>query len=350
MALLSLLYPERDLQGANEFQVVASVCNALFSHGPQGVRALTEFLYSNMKPPEGISETARMVAAVIRPLYNVRRSDYVIRALWCAGRAAEIEATENYGTWSARISIDERTQLQARDDFDEMLAEARHNDLLHSAMYRAMELGGIRDDPGPNEEEDRALAALKHELATHGMLALSARMVRQFSALLQEDASEKAYQDFLAEYPVFLDPVAAEVMSQKPLGVEFKTDFVVRRHDYEYLVVEIEKPQDRIFTQKGDFTAPFFHAFGQVLEFQAWVDQHVAYAREHNAQDCESQRTCSDGKRPRRSSTGREAPTIPNQQLHDRCPYLRPDPRTRSESLSELVRSLSRLTRVAILS
>jgi hypothetical protein len=43
--------------------------------------------------------------------------------------------------------------------------------------------------------------------------------------------------------------------------------------------VEIEKPQDAIFTGGGDFTARFNHAYGQVLDFQEWIDAHGGYAR-----------------------------------------------------------------------
>ena len=54
---------------------------------------------------------------------------------------------------------------------------------------------------------------------------------------------------------------------------------MIKRLDNEYLVVEIEKPQDGLFTQNNDFTANFIHAFGQVIDFQEWVDAHGEYAR-----------------------------------------------------------------------
>jgi hypothetical protein len=280
-ALLSMLSTASDLQGEKEFPVVASASHALLAHGAPGVRALVDLLYSAADPPEGLSETELKLLTILQPLPGVRRSDHIITALWCAGRAAQVESSDDYGTWRRSVAIDEPTRTEARRAFDELLVAARFNDLLHTALSRAMSTANIRDDPGPNQEEERALAALRHEIATRGMLPLSARMVRQFATLVEAEETEQKYQEFLVEHPVFLDPIAAEVVAQKPLGLELRTDFVIRRHDYEYLVVEIEKPQDRIFTQKGDFTAAFFHAFGQVLEFQAWLDQHVSYARQH---------------------------------------------------------------------
>lgn len=55
--------------------------------------------------------------------------------------------------------------------------------------------------------------------------------------------------------------------------------YVVRRLDNEYILVEIEKPQNRIFTESADFMAEFTHVFGQVIDFQEWVDTHAEYAR-----------------------------------------------------------------------
>ena len=69
------------------------------------------------------------------------------------------------------------------------------------------------------------------------------------------------------------------MIPKQRLGLESVTDFVIRRLDSRYVLVEIEKPRDRIFTAANDFTAQFSHAFGQVLDFQQWVDDHTQYAR-----------------------------------------------------------------------
>ena len=42
--------------------------------------------------------------------------------------------------------------------------------------------------------------------------------------------------------------------------------------------------RDRIFTAQDDFTAAFTHGYGQVLDFQRWVDDDVSYARRSMAQ------------------------------------------------------------------
>ena len=88
-------------------------------------------------------------------------------------------------------------------------------------------------------------------------------------------------QQYLTRHPVLLDPLAASVHPKQRLGLEHATDFAVRSHDDQWTLVEIERPHDRLFTKKGDFLARFTHALRQVLDFQTWVDNNVAYAQRH---------------------------------------------------------------------
>ncbi len=117
------------------------------------------------------------------------------------------------------------------------------------------------------------------DLFAAGTIKISRQLVEQFNALLDQTLPEEAYQKFLNSNLVFLDPVASEVIPKQKLGTEYITDFVVRRYDNKYILVEIEKPQDPIFTSANDFTASFTHAYGQILDFQQWIDSHGEYAR-----------------------------------------------------------------------
>jgi hypothetical protein len=76
-----------------------------------------------------------------------------------------------------------------------------------------------------------------------------------------------------------MDPLASEIVPKQKLGIELVTDFVVRRLDNRYVLVEIEKPHDRLFTTAYDFSSRFTHAIGQIVDFQEWVDNHGEYAR-----------------------------------------------------------------------
>lgn len=109
---------------------------------------------------------------------------------------------------------------------------------------------------------------------------LTPAIMDAFDEMIDSHLPEEEYQRFLADHPIFLDPFASELIPKQKLGLEHVTDYAVRRHDGRWLLVEIEKPQDRIFTNANDFTSGFSHAFGQVLDFQRWVAANVAYARQ----------------------------------------------------------------------
>jgi hypothetical protein len=120
-----------------------------------------------------------------------------------------------------------------------------------------------------------------YEMMTSGAIKLSRVLLNQFENMIQQELREEEYQLFLKQHPVFLDALAADVVPKQALGIEMVTDFVLRRYDNKYILVEIEKPQDRLFTRSNDFTSDFTHALGQVLDFQQWVDLNGAYARVH---------------------------------------------------------------------
>ena len=137
-------------------------------------------------------------------------------------------------------------------------------------------------DEIPLEESEAATALMRSlvfELFTEPAIKITRRLIAALEALISENRSEEEYQRFLTTHPVFIDPLASEVIPKQKLGVEHVTDFVVRRLDNEYILVEIEKPQDAIFTRGDNLTAKFTHAYGQVLDFQEWVDAHGEYAR-----------------------------------------------------------------------
>lgn len=123
-------------------------------------------------------------------------------------------------------------------------------------------------------------ATMVIRLLSEASIRLTPSILDDFEKLIGAKRTEPHYQRFLERHPVLLDPLAAEIVPQQRLGVEYATDFALSRHDGSWTVVEIERPQDNIFTTRDDFSARFNHAYGQVLDFQQWVDQHVAYARE----------------------------------------------------------------------
>lgn len=130
-----------------------------------------------------------------------------------------------------------------------------------------------------NQGEDEGIVTLFFETIRESTIALSRATLAEFENLIASDLKEEIYQRFLGANPVLLDPLARQVILKQQLGVEMVTDFVIARLDNTYILVEIEKPQDQIFTRSDDFTRGFSHALGQVLGFQEWIESNIAYAQ-----------------------------------------------------------------------
>jgi hypothetical protein len=217
--------------------------------------------------------SARYRGAIVEALFRASRGE----PLPWAPVAPWVPALEELATT-------DETRTAARRGLRDLVAESMVDPDVFFAMAQFIQQGqlagraayaGIGDsDPG---EFGRAVAKLFAEQA----IRLSPSLIEAYELLLTAQEREEVYQRFLAENPVFLDPLSSDVVPKQRLGLEYATDYAVRRLDGRWLLVEIEKPSDKIFTQNLDLTAEFTHAFGQVLDFQHWVDDNVAYAQKH---------------------------------------------------------------------
>lgn len=176
------------------------------------------------------------------------------------------------------IEVDDATKYTAKLLLDDLIIQSEEDSRLRSILFSfASHSRSDATNVATLDIEDfGSYIAAAFRAAS---ITLTLDLIEEFESLVARDLPESSYQQFLSHRPVFLDPLAARIDSQEKLGTEFITDFVLRLHDFRYVVVEIEKPQDRIFTRRNDFTAAFTHATGQVLDFQGWVRENVAYAQ-----------------------------------------------------------------------
>ncbi len=118
------------------------------------------------------------------------------------------------------------------------------------------------------------------DMLVDGHLVLNKTILSQFEDLLsQGPLHEEDLHQFLVRHPVLLDPFVTELRSKHELGDDFITDFVVRRTNNEYVVVEIENSTDKLFTEGGAFTRDLMTAVAQVRDFHAWIADNIAYAQ-----------------------------------------------------------------------
>lgn len=209
-----------------------------------------------------------------------RRLQYraaIFEALWYASRG-ELSPVVNLHKGSTLLGpFSTETKVAAHNAITELVTEA----IIDGRIFDAISQFLTRDYFFNQKDESAGEEHRKHifETLTSGVIKVTPSLIGEFENLINKDYREEIYQNFLSQHPVFLDPLASEVIPKHKLGSEFVTDFVVQRYDGRYIVVEIEKPQDALFTASNNFTADFTHAFGQILDFQQWIGQHTEYAR-----------------------------------------------------------------------
>ena len=63
------------------------------------------------------------------------------------------------------------------------------------------------------------------------------------------------------------------------MGSEYVTDFIIQKADSSYIVVEIEKASNKLYTINGDQTKELRHAIRQIEDWQRWIHENISYAR-----------------------------------------------------------------------
>lgn len=149
-------------------------------------------------------------------------------------------------------------------------------DFMFNNAFRNVEIM-MTHDAKMEEENARAI----YKIFTESTIKINKKMISDFNKLINQNNREEVYQEFLTKNPVLIDPLAKLIIPKQKLGVEYITDFVLRKFTDEYVLIEIEKPSDRIFNASNDFTSRFTHALGQILDFQEWVEANIAYAQKH---------------------------------------------------------------------
>lgn len=104
----------------------------------------------------------------------------------------------------------------------------------------------------------------------------------RYERMLVESANdEPAFQAFFCTFPQFLDPMAIHVWCQPDFHGVLQPDFVIRRADNSYLVVEIECPGKLLLTKAGQLSQEAVHAEKQALEYESFLSERSAEARIH---------------------------------------------------------------------
>jgi hypothetical protein len=113
-------------------------------------------------------------------------------------------------------------------------------------------------------------------------LAVSRPVLERYDALIvNERDKEPAFQEFLSKHPQLLDPMAVQIWPQPNVFGSKFPDFVIRRADDSYIVVEIETPAKTLVTSGGQLSAEVTGAEQQATDYRTYLMQRFQDARLH---------------------------------------------------------------------
>jgi HD superfamily phosphohydrolase len=154
------------------------------------------------------------------------------------------------------------------------------------------------EKPKPQTVEERKVVEQVNIERTYygGVEAISglneiSSVANQYRRLINENAEESTFQKFFEENPTFLELRVKATFPKKSLGGESFPDFLLVLHDYNYLVVEIEKPGDRLFTRGGDRTSKLSHAEHQIIDYLRWANEDKEFLRKRGCPNISSDNT-----------------------------------------------------------
>lgn len=184
------------------------------------------------------------------------------------------------GLESRWISQDTRALVEARvEDWGRLLSVA-------GALLKELALSIDSDDDAALYAATplMSLSFIRPTVARSLFLAMAARWLAVGPKTLSEYRSvlaearddEPALQMFFEEHSQLLDPTALDVWSKPDLHGAAEPDFVIRRIDGSYLVVEIETPGKPIVTKRKQLSAHASQAIAQALRYRAFLVDRFA--------------------------------------------------------------------------
>lgn len=183
------------------------------------------------------------------------------------GRSSELWAQI---TEAGKLPID--TQVSARRALVDLVLSVETIEDVAGLVGGVLQKQQLRDG-GASIELIRA--------ASSRWLAIGDTVLKEFYSLISTNADEEpAFQAFFEANPQILDPMAIEVWPQPNLFGSRKPDFVIKRSDGSYLVVEIECPGKNLITKTGHASADVTHAEHQVTDYRKYMLGHIGNVKE----------------------------------------------------------------------
>lgn len=224
--------------------------------------------------PVGVSKLLEIFDIIDGSIYP----QAIIESLWYASHGRYPKLNFDFYTVYPPLDqpLNQDTRDAAKDAIYSLIISSQTNPETFFRMVWFMQSSTFRF--AGNEKEFSDFQKQFFSILSDSTIKITMKTINQFAELIDKETKEEEYQAFFEMNPVFIDPLASRVVDKHRLGDDYITDFVLETLKGEYILLEIEKPQDNIFNKKGDFSGNFTHAFGQVIDFINWIEQNIAYA------------------------------------------------------------------------
>ena len=130
----------------------------------------------------------------------------------------------------------------------------------------------------------RGLSATKELFAAMASrwIAVNKTVLLEYDSLIRNyPGDEPKFQNFFVKHPQLLDPIALEVWPEPNLHGSKYPDFIVRRKDDTYLIIEIECPSKLLITSANQLSADATHAAMQAIDYAAFLVERYPEAQKH---------------------------------------------------------------------
>lgn len=119
--------------------------------------------------------------------------------------------------------------------------------------------------------------AIKELIAAMGAIhfAVGKKKIKKYENLIRRRADEPNFQSFFEENPQFLDPNVIQIWPKPNLGGKYIPDFILRRFDDSYVVVEIETPSKQLLTKASQLSALATQAEQQVINYKGFLIERI---------------------------------------------------------------------------
>jgi hypothetical protein len=129
----------------------------------------------------------------------------------------------------------------------------------------------------PPQIKDWLIDIRLHHKEISSSSAWLAAVAMVLSEMLSKEAiDEKEIHEFLAQYPIIVDPHGSSMKSELKLGGQYRVDLAIQYtlDEKKLLLIELEHPRASIFTAKGRPRSHVTHAIQQVEDWLQWWREH----------------------------------------------------------------------------